>query len=395
MEPIKEFIKNKNGKATYKSWLEDFFETIEENSKTYFEKKRDYDTDVLKFVESEKIKKWAPATKKSAVSCIKNFLKFNNVRLQPRTEYQLKESCKGPKAISQEWVPDRNQLKQILSYGSVRHKALFLTMSSSGMRPGEALNITIDDIYMNETPVKIEIPYQSTRTKESRTTFISSEAKHWVKQWLRIREKYLTSQRNTAEIDDKRLFPFSNNTLRDMWIGLITKAGFDALDERNGKNRKRYKMTPQKLRKFFKTQMSDAQVPFEIYEALMGHEKGIEAVYRGYSINQLRQWYLKGEDRLLVFERPVNQDEIDRLDQQLKTMQSQMKSILDFQKRVTTTFDDDYKLQQLDIPSEVIVATYEQEQKRKKEAKFKKLVKSLGDEELAKEVWKLKYKEKA
>ena len=97
----------------------------------------------------------------------------------------------------------------------------------------------------------------------------------------------------------------------------------------------------------------------------------------------------------MVFERPVNQDEIDRLDQQLKTMQSQMKSILDFQKRVTTTFDGDYKLQQSDIPSGVIVAAYEQEQKRKKEAKFKKLVESLGDEELAKEVWKLKYKEKA
>ena len=110
-------------------------------------------------------------------------------------------------------VPKNKDLKEILSYGNVSHKALFLTMATSGIRPGEAISITFNDVYLDENPARIQVPFASTRTKESRTTFISSEAKHWLTQWLKIRTKYIKSKRNKVPSDDERIFPFTNTTM--------------------------------------------------------------------------------------------------------------------------------------------------------------------------------------
>ena len=395
-EIIEKFIKAKNGRATYKSWLLKYFKNINTNSNTYFKSGRDYDADMVVFAES--IEGWAPATKKSAVSCVKNFLMYNDVELSPKTKYDLRERCKGPSAISQERVPTRKELKEILSFGTVKHKSLFLTMASSGMRPGEAVRISLDDIHLDENPVRIEIPYDITKTKESRTTYISSEAKHYLKQWLKIRKKYLESGRNTADITDKRIFPFDSQTLGDMWNGLTEKAGYDMLDTRNGHNRKRHQMTPNKLRKFFKTSLSNANIPFEVVEALMGHKEGMSAVYRRYSIDQLKDWYLKGESNLLIFEMPQNQEMIDDMKNRLDLLSKQMEEFIEFEHRVASTELRDEKGDVVldensnpvtvtgHIPQEVVRVAYEEEQKRK----FQKLVETLGDESLAKVVWGLK-----
>ncbi len=66
---IKEFIKTKRGKATYKTWLENYFDIIKAKPETYFQEKRNFDNDVLEFVESPRVTKWVPATK-SYFRCI-------------------------------------------------------------------------------------------------------------------------------------------------------------------------------------------------------------------------------------------------------------------------------------------------------------------------------------
>jgi len=387
---IEEFIKTKRGKSTYKSWLNKYFDVIGIDSTTYFTQTQNYDLDVLNFV--EKIKNWAPSTKKGCISCIKNFLKFNNIRLEPKTEYTLKEHCKGPMSVSQEEVPDRDMLRKILSFGTEKHKALFLTMASSGMRPGETISITLDDIHLDETPARIVIPYDITKTQQTRTTFISSEAKDYVKQWLRVREQSLKSSnkrsiRHPKDENDNRLFPFTHMTLNGMWNLLTKKAGFDGLDERNDKNKHRHKMTPHKLRKYFKSQMSDAINNFEIVESLMGHKQGVDAVYRRYTPNQLKQWYLKGEPNLLIFERPQNQEDLDNLKNQLGVMQNQLESLIgqtDWAKKNTEDVwisKDEYgrsviSTEKIKISDKELLKIYQKEQKNLKDIK-----------EMSPEVW--------
>lgn len=412
IEIIQDFITAKDGRATYKSWLLKYFETVgyleyDETKKyivvkdinNYFNDGRNYDDDIITF--TDKIEHWAPQTKKSAVSCVKNFFMLNDVAIRPKTQYQLRERCKGSRAISKEKVPTITELKSILSFGTVKHRAVFLTMLSGGLRPNEVVSITFDDVYLDETPGRIEIPHDITKTDETRTTFFSSEAKHYLKQWFKIRDSYLktalTKSTLHEKINDNRIFPFSGSNLRDMWNNLITKAGFDERDKKNGKGR-RHLMTPHKLRKRFKSQLSNASVPFEIVEALMGHEEGISAVYRRYSPDQLKQWYLKGEPSLLIFEAPQNQEIIDNMKDRLDLLAQEFEKFRDFENRTTSielrdangdvVLDDELNPVTVvgHIPQKVVQTEYEEEEKRK----FNKLVETLGDEELAKKVWNLK-----
>jgi hypothetical protein len=73
-------------------------------------------------------------------------------------------------------------LKQIQSYGGILSKSLFLMISSGGKKPHESINIKVHDLYLAETQPRIYVNYQHTRTKQSRSIFISSETKRWINQ---------------------------------------------------------------------------------------------------------------------------------------------------------------------------------------------------------------------
>ena len=67
-------------------------------------------------------------------------------------------------------------MKLILNTASPLRRALYSVLISSGMRLGEALSLTKQDIHFNENPVRVTIRAETTKTKEGRETYISSEA---------------------------------------------------------------------------------------------------------------------------------------------------------------------------------------------------------------------------
>jgi len=66
-------------------------------------------------------------------------------------------------------------------------------LASSGMRIDEALNITLKDIELDESPVKINISGSITKTGNSRIAFFSHEAKEAIQEWLKERRTYLVN----------------------------------------------------------------------------------------------------------------------------------------------------------------------------------------------------------
>ena len=82
---------------------------------------------------------------------------------------------------------------------------------------------------------------------------------------------------------------------------------------------------------------------------------------------------------------------------QLETLAKQMDGLLEFRSKVTPKHfveDGDGQVVEVEdvIPNEAIMTAFKDEQERKK--KFKHLSKTLGDEELARELLKLKTKKK-
>jgi len=76
------------------------------------------------------------------------------------------------------------QLKQIMNEANPKRRALYYVLVSSGMRLGEALTLTKRNFHFEETPVRIEIEAENTKTKEDRSTYISSEAVEKMKRVL-------------------------------------------------------------------------------------------------------------------------------------------------------------------------------------------------------------------
>ena len=81
---------------------------------------------------------------------VKDYITFPKIRKEPR------------KAVTIEI------LKRIFHEASPQRRALYNVLVSSGMRLGEALQLTKNDIHFDENPVRVTIRAETTKTKEGR-----------------------------------------------------------------------------------------------------------------------------------------------------------------------------------------------------------------------------------
>jgi len=232
---------------------------------------------------------------------------------------KLRKRAKGSRALTQDKVPTPEELKEILHYSNIQGKALFLVLATSGMRVNEGLHITLNDLYLNEKPARIEIPGFITKDGNPRNTFITDEAKDALNAFLKKRETYYFSKacnKDMKKTIDDRVFPFHYQTAWLMWQTIIKHA------EKNKRDRatNRYKFHIHVLRKFFRSRMGNKNgIGVDMAEFLMGHEGYLTKEYRHYTVEELGKEYLKGTDRLLIFETPADTTDLhERLDEKDK-----------------------------------------------------------------------------
>jgi len=309
MSRIEEFLSLYKGKSTvtaYRWALAEFFKSVygenghklEELGDKYFTDNRDYEKDITKFLAA--INDKPPKSVRLMLSAVKSFLIENRVELTEKFWRGVIRRVKGSRARTQDKVPSNVELRQILTHTPVQGTALFLTLASSGMRIGEALQLKLEDLSLDNEPAKVSIRGSYTKTGNSRIAFISREATETIQQWLRVREDYLSAaskkSRYEKSAEDDRLFPFEHLTAYVIWKNAVRKAGFLKRDPETN----RHTVHPHTLRKFFRSKMSQL-IPVDIVEALMGHEGYLTEVYRRYSEEDLAKFYLQGESAVLIF----------------------------------------------------------------------------------------------
>jgi molybdopterin-guanine dinucleotide biosynthesis protein A len=225
-------------------------------------------------------------------------------------------------------VPSNAELRRILSHMDIKGKSLFLVLASSGMRIGEALKLQTDDVDLSSEPARINIRGEYTKTGNPRVAFISSEAKEFLEEWLKIRENEISiavkrSTRYEKKAEDKRIWPFEANTAYYIWRSSIKKAQFDKRFQYNN-SLERFMVHPHVLRKFFRTKMGQV-IPVDVTEALMGHEGYLTEVYRRYSLEDLAKFYKQGEHTLLVFAESEN---VSRLRAEIEERNKQLQALV-------------------------------------------------------------------
>ena len=220
-----------------------------------------------------------------------------------------KKLPKGNQARTEDGNLTRERLRHILAHCDVKGNALFLFLASSGIRVGEALNLQISDIDMTSEPVSVRVRGENTKAGNPYSSFISSEAKEALSQWLNVRDSYFKSAMNKGSglsklgngqgikaAGDNRLFPFSMSVADSMWVNALKKVKLDERDTSTDRSKFHIHM----LRKFFNSQMKLAGVPEDLVEALIGHNGYLDGAYRRYSAEEKKEYYLKGEPFLLL-----------------------------------------------------------------------------------------------
>lgn len=314
---VENWLKNLRSNSTrsvYLSGLKDFITTVvggdnfEKDVESYIQKLEEGHSpveDLLIYASSLTERNKPPKTANVYIHSVLNFLEFKiDFELSKKQKKQLRNRMpNGKRARTIEDDLTTERLRKILTHCGTKGKSLFLLLSSSGIRIGEALQIEVSDIDFDSKPVKVNVRGEYTKTKEPRCSFISKETERVLLEWLKERESYIKTSVGRGRglgieksVEDERVFPFSSFTARSMWNNAVKKARLENHDKGTG----RMTLHIHQLRKYFNSQLKKG-VPREIVEALMGHEEGLSSAYRRYSIEELKDYYLKGEQHLYVF----------------------------------------------------------------------------------------------
>ena len=326
MNKIEDFLskcKSESTKLTYGSHLNKFFKTINAEPNTYFNTTKThkaYEKDVEKYWKS--LKDRPPMTTRCAICTVKKFFMENDINLKPEVWKTISNKTKGSRAITKIMVPTRQQLKELLGHGDAKSRALFFVLLSSGMTISEACKIKLDDVKLTEEPVRIIIKKEHTRNRKQRNVFISDEAAGALKEWLKIRKKYLVKMSKIVNerfknyhksSNDDRVFPFTPTAAMAFWHKSLNSAKYAKKD----KQTKRYRMPLHCLRTYFKDNMS-LKIPVDVVEYFMGYESYLTNSYDKYKNNpkQLAEMYQKGMNAVSIFEIPADVTKIEELQKQ-------------------------------------------------------------------------------
>jgi len=337
---VARFLRRKADKTreSYKSTLGIFFRFLNVNPEEYIKDIRNLDNgertkaidhyteDVERFWDSLKGK--SPMTITVYLGVVRKFFRYNDIELKNSTMDDLKKQGKKSHPLTQEKPLTRQLIAKILEHATVMEKAYFLSLASSGSRKGELLQITLKDVHWG-SPTKIDLiddPDQNRTIKnhQTRTTFISDEATGFLKEWLTVREHYITQAVKkthglktfhgtvTKDLKDDRIFPFSESVAQVIWMRLCKRAGIYEKDDRTGISKCRIHM----LRKFFKSyfQVPDYSKNEPFINTLVGHSS-LETTY--FRPEELDELYKQGMQSVTIFNHtPENAEVIEQLQQE-------------------------------------------------------------------------------
>ena len=224
------------------------------------------------------------------------FEEFGGIEINDR---RFKKRVKIPKKISVELEPfTHDEIRLICDIASSDRKTLYMTLKDSGMRVGEATQLIKSDIDINKNPIEIKIRAETTKTKQARTTFVTSETSHMLVNRLRqINDDDSVFATNPDPIKAVR-----NETL--MFKYYREKSGLTEKYSHNG----RHKKNIHSFRAFACTQVAEVHGE-EFAHGYIGHTKYLPMYIR--RKEKQPQMFKQCENKLMIYERieVVDQDE--------------------------------------------------------------------------------------
>jgi integrase len=263
----------------------------------------------------------ASKTVNSYFYAMRGFLRFEDIDLPAD---KLKNKVVRPRICieSDDRAPTIDEVRRIVSHApGARLKALVLILASSGIRVGEAVNLKVGNFYFDSKPTKVMVgPF--TKTRQQRVTFITEEATNALRDYLGGR----INDRNSPVFLRPDGQPVTKTALRKQAMRVIEKAG---LLRKRTEDSYTNEIHVHCFRKFFKTRLTNAQMPDATVEMLLGHMNQNDRSYFRATDEELAEAYAKSESALTIFsvEPRDLKDKIDWVKQQDEKRTIEMKQL--------------------------------------------------------------------
>jgi site-specific recombinase XerD len=208
--------------------------------------------DLEAFVEHEQDRGLKPNTVRTRLCCVYAFIRF--LIRKKVLDYELLERkirLKLPDRLPRAMEADH--VKRLLSaVDHIRDRALIMLLLRTGMRIGELLNTTVEDVDLNDQKIVI---YKADKTGVGRVVYFSDDALEALMAWLRIRcpqqwRLFYAQGRSSLSYESSRM----------LFKKYLQKAGLQY-----------HGYTLHCLRHTFATELLNARMPLECLRVLLGH----------------------------------------------------------------------------------------------------------------------------
>lgn len=217
-------------------------------------------SDLEAFIEREQDRGMNISTVRTRMASIVAFLHFLlEQNLIPATVFKKRIRLKLPDTLPRAMNPQ--DLKKLLStIDHTRDRALFFLLLRTGMRIGEALGLTMNDVDLKERKVNL---FQGEKNDMGRVVYLSNDAVFCLKRWFTWRDP-----EKVFIFYGKGAAPMCYSTARTRFVKYLQEAGL---------THKGY--TVHCLRHTYASELLNAGMRLEVLQHLMGH-KDIEMTRR-------------------------------------------------------------------------------------------------------------------
>lgn len=240
-------------------------------------------------------------------------------------------------------------LVRVLSVVSFKLRVVFLVALSSGMRIGEIGGLRLSDVDFSCTPTKIRIRAETTKTREERETFLTSEATVALKDYLK---RYFDWKENLDNAHLRSRIIFGRTSIGKY----IRKDGIDeqraSVDLLENLLHEQLKKIPElgeignngrkiihfhALREFFYTSVSNA-AGSNFAHALMGHHSYLDTYYSLPEKEKIKL-YQKCEAHLTVSDFSKIEEELEKTKEKQSEIEETYAKLAKFLKQKDPSFE--------------------------------------------------------
>ena len=279
--------------------------------------------------------KLKPKSIKLFVGVVKGFLRHTGIKIY---DEDFRQIVKLPKVRRYREEPLTKELiVRLLRNIPLRFQAAVLVAVASGMRVGELVQLKISDIDFDSKPTKVKIRAETTKTRESRETYITEEATKALKDYLSRYFGWNLGESNQAVLDkiffgpttakrkkdgEKTHTPaqIAESVLRCTLLYHLKKIPDLTKLNENGSHVIHFHA----FRKYFYTTVSNV-VGSDFAHALMGHHGYLDTYYN-LPEEKRRKMYLKAEPYLTISDYTKIEKSLDEISEKYQNLEQQFAS---------------------------------------------------------------------